>query len=62
MTQGYLSLNPAVNPFANWTKFIFGYCDGSLHQGYNPEPVKYKDAQLYFRGGAISRSHFDWIN
>jgi hypothetical protein len=33
-----------------------------LHQGYAPDPVKYKDAQLYFRGGAITRSHFNWIN
>jgi hypothetical protein len=24
--------------------------------------VKYKDTQLYFRGAAITRSHFNWIN
>ena len=46
---------------ANWTKFILGYCDGSLHQGFSKDPIKYKEAQLYFRGSAITRSHFDWI-
>jgi O-palmitoleoyl-L-serine hydrolase len=60
--EGYLSIDPSVSKFANWTKFIFGYCDGSLHQGYTADPVKYKDAQLYFRGAAITRSHFNWIN
>ena len=62
MAQGYLSMDPKINPFATWTKFIFGYCDGSQHQGYNSQPIKYKDTQLYFRGSAITRSHFDWIN
>jgi len=60
--EGYLSTDPAVNRFANWTKFLFGYCDGSLHQGYTRTPIKYKDAELYFRGAAITRSHFNWIN
>jgi len=60
--QGYLSPNPAVSSFANWTKFIFGYCDGSLHQGYTKDPIKYKGIELYFRGAAITRSHIDWIN
>jgi O-palmitoleoyl-L-serine hydrolase len=60
--QGYLSLDPNVNKFANWTKFIFGYCDGSLHQGFAADPIKYKGIELYFRGAAISRSHFAWIH
>lgn len=62
MIQGYLSLDPEISSFANWTKFIFGYCDGAFHQGISKDPVKYKDASLYFRGAAITRSHFDWIN
>jgi hypothetical protein len=59
--QGYLSTDPNKNKFANWTKIIFGYCDGSLHQGYTKAPLKYKDATLYFRGAAITRSHFKWL-
>jgi O-palmitoleoyl-L-serine hydrolase len=62
VAQGYLSTDPKISNFANWTKFIFGYCDGSLHQGYAEDPIKYKDAELYFRGAAITRSHFDWID
>lgn len=62
IAEGYLSLDPNINKFANYTKFIFGYCDGSLHQGFAPDPIKYKDALLYFRGAAITRSHFNWIN
>ena len=60
--QGYLSPDPSVSSFATWTKFIFGYCDGSLHQGYARDPIKYKGIDMYFRGSAITRSHFDWIN
>lgn len=60
--EGYLSSDPSISKFANWTKFILGYCDGALHQGYAPTPIRYKDAELYFRGAAITRSHFDWIN
>ena len=60
--QGYLSPDPQVSRFANWTKFVFGYCDGALHQGLAKDPIKYKDIDLYFRGSAITRSHFDWIS
>ena len=60
--QGYLSTNSSVSSFANWTKFVLGYCDGALHQGVNKDPIKYKDTELYFRGAAITRSHFAWIN
>lgn len=62
VAEGYLSVDPNINKFANWTKFIFGYCDGALHQGNAASPVKYKDAELYFRGGTITRAHFNWIN
>jgi hypothetical protein len=62
LTEGYLSLNHTENAFANWTKFFIPYCDGSLHQGYAKEPVKYKDAELYFRGAAITRSHIKWVD
>jgi hypothetical protein len=40
---------------------LFAYCDGSLLQGGNDSPIKYKDATLYFRGGRIMRSHFKWL-
>lgn len=38
------------------------YCDGAFHQGNAKSPLKYKDSSLYFRGGAISRSHFKFID
>lgn len=41
---------------------MFIYCDGSLHQGLTRAPLQYKDALLYFRGAAITRSHFKYIN
>jgi hypothetical protein len=27
---------------ANWTKFVIGYCDGSLHQGHRKTPISFK--------------------
>lgn len=59
---GYLSTDGAINRFATWTKFIIFYCDGAHHQGYNKEPVSYKDTLLYFRGEANVKSHFKWIS
>lgn len=59
--EGYLSPDPAKNKFASWTKIVFGYCDGSLHQGNRENPIPYKDTELYFKGAAITRSHFKWI-
>ncbi len=38
------------------------YCDGAFHQGYNKNAIQYKDAQLYFRGAANTRSHIKWAN
>jgi O-palmitoleoyl-L-serine hydrolase len=38
------------------------YCDGALHQGHAEEPIRYKDATLYFRGAKITRSLFDQLN
>lgn len=40
---------------------LFGYCDGSLHQGGNDSPIQYKDTKLYFRGGRIVRSHLTYL-
>lgn len=40
---------------------MFAYCDGALHQGVNIGPVNYKNTLLYFRGGKIVRSHFQWL-
>lgn len=62
LLQGYLSLDPSINAFAGWTKFFLPYCDGSLHQGFASDPIKYKDTNLYFRGGAITRGHLNWID
>ena len=42
--EGYLSTDPKISSFANWTKFFIPYCDGALHQGYTKDPIKYKDA------------------
>ena len=58
---GYLSTDPQNSKFANWTKIVIRYCDGSQHQGHVDEPVSYKDAKLYFRGAANTRSHFQWL-
>lgn len=56
-----MSTDPSKNEFANWTKIIFGYCDGAMHQGSTKAPLKYKDTQLYFRGANITRAHFKWL-
>ena len=60
--RGLLSADPDENKFANYSKFVLGYCDGALHQGNSKDPVKYKDMEMYFRGSVITRAHFDWIN
>lgn len=59
---GYLSTDESLNKFATWTKFIIFYCDGAHHQGYNKQPISYKDTTLYFRGEANTKSHFKWIS
>lgn len=59
---GVLSTDPSKNAFANWTKIVMIYCDGSFHQGNNKNAVKYKDANLYFRGAVNTRSHFKWAD
>ena len=59
---GVLSTNSSKNAFANWTKIVMIYCDGSFHQGNNKNVVKYKDAELYFRGAVNTRSHFKWAD
>jgi hypothetical protein len=59
--QGYLSTDPAKNKFAAWTKVIFNYCDGALHQGSTNSSYRYKDAEIYFRGADNVRSHLKWL-
>lgn len=59
--QGIISTKPDVSRFANWTKFIFPYCDGALHQGNGDEPVKYRGIDLYFRGSRTVKAHLKWI-
>ena len=58
---GYLSTDPAKSKFASWTKVIIEYCDGALHQGSNKNSVRYKDAELFFRGANNTRSHFKYL-
>ena len=60
--RNFLSPDAEENPFASFTKFVFGYCDGSLHQGNSKDPVRYKDMDMYFRGSVITRAHFGWID
>ena len=59
--QGYLSTNSSINKFSEWTKIILIYCDGSLHQGYRKEPIKYKNTNLYFRGEKIIQAQLKYI-
>ena len=40
---GILSTDPKNNFMANWTKVFVIYCDGAFHQGYNTDPIKFKD-------------------
>lgn len=58
-TEGLISLNETL--YKNWTKVLFGYCDGAMMQGGNDSPIQYKDIKLYFRGGKIMRSHFTYL-
>jgi hypothetical protein len=58
-TQGLISLNDSL--YKNWTKILFGYCDGAMFQGDNANPIPYKDTKLYFRGNRQVRSHFKWL-
>lgn len=59
---GYLSTDPKVSQFAEWTKIVVGYCDGALFQGHVDKPVMYKGTNLYFRGAHMIRSHFEYLN
>lgn len=59
--EGLLSTDPSQSSFANWTKVIIGYCDGSLFQGYRQNPIAYRTSKLYFKGAKNTRSHFQWI-
>jgi len=61
-TNGIVSTLPDHSKFANWTKIVFMYCDGSLHQGNNKSPVQYKDTSLYFRGSVNTRAHIKWAD
>jgi len=59
--EGMLSTDPTKSRFANWTKFMFAYCDGSFHQGNRNSPLSYKDSKLYLRGSNIVRAHLKYI-
>ncbi len=48
---GILSTNSVLNSyFYDWTKVIVEYCDGAVYYGSRPEPIPYKDKDLFFRG------------
>jgi hypothetical protein len=59
---GILSTDSSKSKFANWTKIVMMYCDGSFHQGNNKSPIQYKDTQLFFRGALNTRSHIKWAD
>ena len=50
-----------MSKFAGWTKVLILYCDGTLHQGSSNNSVRYKDAELFFRGADNVRSHLKWL-
>ena len=50
------------NKFAEWTKIVLIYCDGTLFQGVNNKAYNYKGKDLFFRGSKIMRSHLKWID
>jgi hypothetical protein len=59
--HGILSTDPSISRFATWTKIVINYCDGGLHVSATKQPYRYKDAELYFHGLYITRSHFKWL-
>ena len=59
---GILSNDPSKNIFANWTKAVFVYCDGAFHQGNSNSSIKYKDAELFFRGSLITKANFKFLD
>lgn len=49
--SGLLSVDPDLNPiYYDYSVIYLKYCDGTGHQGYNPDPVLYNDTQIWFRG------------
>jgi len=60
--EGILSNDPNRNIFSNWTKAVFMYCDGAFHQGNSKDAIRYKDTQLYFRGGVNTRAHLKYLD
>ena len=50
------------NKFAEWTKIVLLYCDGTLFQGYKKDAYRYKGKDLFFRGSKIMKSHLKWID
>lgn len=59
--HGILSTDPAMSKFATWTKIYINYCDGAYYTGATKQPYRYKDAELYFHGLYIVRSHLKWL-
>ena len=50
------------NYFANYTRILIKYCDGSAYQGSRAVPILYKGAQIFFRGQDNTLAAFASIN
>ena len=61
--QGLLSTKPEENPlFHDWTKIYLIYCDGTEYTGSLSDPIRYKDANLYFRGYNNALEQFRFLD
>lgn len=61
LSEGILSDN-SQSPFKDWTMIHLKYCDGTGHQGYKKDSVKYKGTELYFRGHNATIGQLDSID
>lgn len=59
---GILDASIKDNKFVEWTKIVILYCDGTIYQGNNKNPIDVNGTTIYFRGSVIMRSHFKWID
>ena len=58
----FLSIDSSLNPtFYNWNKIFLTYCDGRGFVGFNINPIKHNDKNLYFRGYNNTISVLDYL-
>lgn len=51
LSLGYFSSRENINPlFWNWNKIWMPYCDGTLFQGYQKDPILHNGTEIWFRG------------